>query len=307
MTRPKKILITGASGLIGSHLTKLLLKRNDKVNHLGRSAKTLPGIQTFVWDVENKTMDASTLDGVDVIVHLAGANVGEKRWTKKRKQEIFDSRIESTKLLAEKLKTGQHQVKHFICASGIGYYGYADAHTVFTESSPAGSDFLADVTEAWEKEADEIAKLGIRLVKIRTGIALSSSGGALVEIARPVKMYAAAPLGDGIQMVSWIHIDDLCDIYLKAIDDTSMQGAYNAVAPHPVNNRELTREIAKALHKPMFLPPVPGFALNLLLGEMAEIVLKGSNVSPKRISEAGYSFKYPQLTEALRDIFKPEK
>jgi uncharacterized protein (TIGR01777 family) len=305
MAEAKNILITGASGLIGSRLTQLLLKRGDHVAHLGRASRA-SGIKSFVWDIKKQKIDTEAFTSVDTIIHLAGASVADKRWTKDRKKEIIESRTESTRLLFEALRGNKHSVKNFISASGTGYYGFGDAETVFTETSKPGNDFLAQVTQYWEKEADKIQDLGIRVVKIRIGIVLSEKGGALKEIAKPVKFLAGAPLGSGNQIVSWIHIDDLCGIFIKAVDDEKINGTYNAAAPLPVTNRELTKAIGAALNKPVFLPAVPASLLKLALGEMAEIVLEGNRVSPEKIVQAGYTFRFTVLEDALTDLFKNE-
>jgi uncharacterized protein (TIGR01777 family) len=193
-------------------------------------------------------------------------------------------------------------VKTFVTASGISYYGYGDKTQVFTESAPPANDFLARVAQQWEAEADKISELGVRVVKLRIGLVLSQKGGALKELAAPVKFFAGAPLGSGKQLMNWIHIDDLCGMFIKAIDDPNMSGVYNATGPHPVTNREMTKAIAKVLHKPVLLPFVPPFVLKIMLGEMAEIVLKGSHVSADKIVNAGFQFKFTDLEHALEDV-----
>jgi uncharacterized protein (TIGR01777 family) len=298
----KKILITGASGLIGTRLTELLLQQGHDVVHVGRSQR--PGrIPSYAWDVEQGTMDRRAMGSVDAIIHLAGAGIADKRWTTARKKEIIDSRVQSTGLLHDVLKEGNHQVKSFVSASAIGYYGSGDSHSVFTEASPAGADFLARVTKQWEEASDKISLLGIRVVKLRTGIVLSEKGGVLKSMATPIKLGLGAALGDGKQYLSWIHLDDLCGIFIKAVKDESMQGAYNAVATQPVTNLEMTRAIAKTLNRPLWLPAVPGFVLKLLLGEMAELVTTGSKVSSEKIRKAGFAFQFTELKRALSDLF----
>jgi uncharacterized protein len=296
-----KILITGASGLIGSRLTELLLQKDHQVAHLGRSKKagTAP---SYVWDVENKAMDVKALEGVDTIIHLAGAGVADKRWTAQRKKEILDSRINSTCLLFETLKKENHSVKNFVGASAIGYYGFGMNDETFTEESKAGNDFLASVTKQWEEETNPMAALGLRLVKLRIGIVLSEKGGALAEMAKPIKLGMGSPLGTGQQYLSWIHIDDLCELFIKAVVDEKMQGAYNAVGNSWVTNAELTKAIASVLKKPLWLPPVPAFMMKIILGEMADMVLNGSKVSAEKIRQAGFQFKYPDLDKALNNL-----
>jgi uncharacterized protein (TIGR01777 family) len=298
-----QVLITGASGLIGSRLTEILLQRGVCVAHLGRTKRT-GKIPSFVWDVTKQTIDEEALRGTDVIIHLAGAGVADKRWTPERKKEILDSRLQSTRLLHQSLTKTSHQVKVVVAASAIGYYGFGLSDQELTETAPPAQDFLAEVTTQWERAVDEIESLGIRVVKIRIGIVLSNRGGALVEMAKPVRFWVGAPLGTGSQQVSWIHIDDLCEMFLKAATDHTMSGAFNGVAPHPVNNRVLTQAIASALKKPLWLPPVPPFVLKWLVGEMADMVINGSKVSAAKILSVGFEFKFPTIDEALRDLLR---
>jgi uncharacterized protein (TIGR01777 family) len=295
------VLITGASGLIGAHLTKALLQKGFKVSHLGRTKRT-GVVPSYVWNVDRQEMDTQALKGIDTIVHLAGAGIADHRWTSKRKKEILESRTKSTALLYESLKNIPHLVKTFVSASAIGYYGFHEDDTLLTEESKPGGDYLSGVVAAWENEADRIASLGIRVAKIRIGIVLSDKGGALKEMANPIRWGVGAPLGTGKQMVSWIHLDDLCSIFMKAVEDESAAGAFNATAPHPVTNRELTRAIAKVLKRPLLLPPVPGFVLHAILGEMADIVVNGSNVSSEKIQKTGFAFKFELLEPALKDL-----
>ncbi|RAW03037.1 TIGR01777 family oxidoreductase [Pseudochryseolinea flava] len=302
MANPKNILITGASGLIGSRLTDMLLERGYNVSHLGRK-KQSGKIKSFVWNVDRNIIEPDAFDGVDAIIHLAGAPVAEKRWTKSRKLEIINSRTLSTRLLHDTLQARKHNVKTVVSASAIGYYGF-DREEQFTETSTPGVDFLAQVTYAWEQEADKIAKLGIRLVKVRVGIVLSSNGGAIKEMMKPIQYFVGSPLGNGNQYQSWIHIDDICGIFIKALEDETMNGAVNGAAPNPVTNRELTKAIAAALHRPLFLPPVPSFVLRLILGEMANIALKGSRVIPEKAVQHGYRFQFADVKDAVNDLLK---
>jgi hypothetical protein len=297
------ILITGASGLIGTRLTELLQTEGHSVAHLSRSAQG-GNVKTYVWDVKKQTLDEKAFDGVDTMIHLAGAGVADKHWTEERKREILESRTLSTRLLYNELKKGKHSVKTVVSASAIGYYGFDDNEKLFKENDLAGTDYLANVVRQWEAEVDNIASLGIRVVKIRIGIVLSEKGGVLKEVSKPVKLFAGAPLGSGKQNISWIHIDDLVNIFIKAMHDTSMEGAYNGTGPYAVTNRELTKAIAKALHRPVLFPAVPGFALRIFLGEMADIVLKGSKVSSEKIQSAGFTFRFDTLEKAIDDLLK---
>lgn len=295
-----RILITGASGLVGTRLTQLLLKNGHEVSHLGRSKKS-GSIPSFIWDVKAGTIDPQALNNIDVVIHLAGAGIADERWTEKRKRELLESRTKSTQLIVNEINRGSNSVKAFVSASAIGYYGMTLDTKVFTEESKPGTGFLADIVTAWEHEADQLNNK--RLVKIRIGVVLSKKDGALNEIAKPIRLGFGAPLGTGEQLVSWIHLDDLCNIFIKAVEDQSMQGAYNAVTD-VVTNRELTKAIAKTLHKPLWLPAIPSFALKLVLGEMAVIVLLGSNVSSDKIRHEGFSFKFEKLETALNDLLK---
>jgi uncharacterized protein len=300
MKASKRILITGASGLVGSRLTSLLLAKGYEVAHLSRSKSG--SVPTYVWDVNRQTIDKEALKDVHTIVHLAGANVADKRWTEKRKKEIIDSRVKSTALLFNELKSGHHSVENFISASAVGYYGFKDPDKVFREENPAGDDFLAQVTKLWEHAVDKISMLNIRIVKLRIGVVLAKEGGALQAMAKPIRLLAGSPLGSGNQYMSWIHIDDLCGMFMHAIETPALSGAVNAVAPGPVTNRELTKAIANELHKPLILPAVPAFALRLMLGEMASIVTEGSQVSNNKISASGYQYKFDNLKKALKDL-----
>lgn len=296
-----RILITGASGLVGTRLTQLLLESGHEVSHLGRSRKS-GSIPSFVWDVNAGTIDPGALKGIDAVVHLAGAGIADERWSKKRKREILESRTKSTALIVRKINKGDNTVSVLVSGSATGYYGMTPDSREFTEGDKPGTDFLADVVTAWEYEADQLDKKK-RLVKIRTGVVLSKDDGALNEIAKPVRFGFGAPLGSGNQIVSWIHLDDLCKIFIKAVEDKSMQGAYNATTG-AVTNRALTKAIAKTLHKPLWFPAVPGFALKLFLGEMADLVLLGNHVTSDKIRKAGFSFTFDTLEKALADLLR---
>lgn len=301
MENVKNILITGGSGLIGTRLTELLLSKGYQVSCLGRTIKT-QHVKTFLWNIDEQRIEENAFLNVHTIIHLAGAGISDKRWTQKRKQEILESRTKSTRLLKDELNKRTHHIKNFISASAIGYYGFEDYEKEFVESDKPGKDYTAKVTHEWENEVDKIATLGLRVVKIRTGIVLSNQGGALTKLARPIKLMAGAPLGSGKQYLSWIHIDDLCNIYIKGIEDNSMEGAFNAAAPNPVTNKMFTQVLAKVLHKPLFLPNVPAFVLKLIVGEMAEIVINGAKVSSNKIQKAGFNFQFKTLQSALNNL-----
>ena len=298
----KHILITGATGLIGSRLTKIMQQEGYRVTHLSRSREHDTGIRTFLWDVDRSWIEPGVLDGIDAIIHLAGAGIGDKTWTEKRKQEIIDSRVKSTALLREALSNMKHNVKTFVSASGMSYYGTSE-EKIFKESDVAGTDFLANVTWLWEQEVEKITALSIRVVKLRTGIVLSNKGGAMDEFVKPIRWYVGAPLGSGNQWMSWIHIDDVCKIYIHAVENEAMQGEYNAAAPEAVTNREFMKAVAKALGRPILLPPIPKFFLKFLLGEMVSVAVDGSRVSSKKIQQSGFHFEFDKLENALSNLY----
>lgn len=297
----KRILITGSSGLVGKNLTNLLSENGYDVVQLSRSnPRQDPKI--FTWNIEKNQIQTGAFDGVDTIIHLAGANVAEGRWTTKRKEELVKSRTESTALLVRTLETINHHVKNFISASAVGYYGFLDNEKIFKEDDPAGTDFLARLTAQWEAEVDRISNPGIRIVKLRIGVVLSPNGGALAPIAATVSKWIGAPLGSGSQYISWIHLTDLCRIFLFVIRNESVRGAVNAVAPEPVTNKALTQEVARVLNKPLILPNVPAIGLKIAFGEMAQIVLNGSQVSASKIINAGFTHEFPDIHTAVKDL-----
>lgn len=298
------ILITGASGLVGTHLTILLKERGYRVLHLSRSATKKKDVETFLWNVDQQTIDEQAVKEADYIIHLAGEGITHHRWSATQKKEIIDSRVKSIELLFATLQKTNKTLKGFISASAIGFYGGITTQKIFTENDPPYSDFLGDVCKKWEVAADSISQLGIRVVKLRTGVVLWKDGGALKKIAMPVKFFVGSPLGDGKQYMPWIHLDDVCAMYLMAIEDHQLQGAYNAVAPEHITNTLLTKMIAQVLHRPIFMPKVPAFLLKLLLGKMAVVLLEGSRASCKKIQDAGFQFKFPTVKSALKGLFQ---
>jgi uncharacterized protein (TIGR01777 family) len=300
----KKILITGGTGLIGKRLTELLLKKGYDVAYLSRKKASIPSVQVFEWDVSKGYMEEGALDNVHFLIHLAGAGVADERWTEERKKIIIASRTESIQLIADRLKEKGIVPAAFVSASGSSYYGEDTGDIRHTEASPAGNDFLSKVTVLWEKAADSIAALGVRTVKLRTGIVLSKDGGALEKMAQPARIGFGAPLGSGKQWISWIHLDDLCNMYIDALENEKWHGPYNAITG-AVTNEELTIAICKALDKPQWLPHVPAFALRVVFGEMANVVLGSSYLINKRISEeTDFNYKFSELETALQDAFE---
>ena len=298
----KTVLITGGSGLIGRHLTPLLQQNGYRVIHLNRSIPAKPIAETYLWDVHKQTIDERAVKEADYIIHLAGAGIADKKWTTERKKEIIDSRTESIHLLFKSIQQTNTSLKGFVSASGVGIYGAITSEKIFSEEDLPATDFLGITCKLWEGAADAFVKSGIRVVKIRTGVVLSEKGGALEQIAKPIWFFVGSPLGNGKQYVPWIHLDDICNIYLKAIEDETMHGVYNAVAPTHITNKELTKTIAKTLHRPIIIPPVPSFLLKILLGEMSVIVLEGSRVSCKKIQDTGFVFVHNKLDEALKNL-----
>ncbi|WP_299464449.1 TIGR01777 family oxidoreductase [uncultured Microscilla sp.] len=301
----KTILITGGTGLIGQRLTELLLaQKGYSIRYLSRSKRAIKNVEVFEWHPQKGEIDATAFEGVDAVVHLAGAGVADKRWTESRKDEILKSRTQSTELIAQTIRKMSTAPKALVNASAIGYYGINTGAQLLHEESPAGNDFLAEVTSKWENATKEIEEQGIRTVKIRVGVVLSPQSGALPKLLQPVRLGLGAPLGSGDQYMSWIHIDDIARIFMKALEDETMRGAYNGVAPAPVTNAEMTKRLASVVHRPAFLPNVPAFMLKMMLGEMASIVLEGNKVSCDKIIRAGFEFEHPGLTEALKDLLK---
>lgn len=295
-----KILITGGSGLVGSHLSQLLADAGYEVRHLSRSVSGKEVFPTYKWDIKAGLIDPDAFDGVSHIIHLAGAGVADEKWSPQRKKVIIDSRVESTRLLKQKVEELKVKPEMFISASAIGIYGADTGDQLLDEEAGHGTDFLAAVTEKWEAAADLFQDL-TKVAKVRIGVVLSEKGGAMVEVLKPVKAYVGAPLGRGTQYMSWIHIDDLCHIF-KHVLEHQLTGIYNATAPNPVTNEALTKELAKATGRPMFLPNVPAFVMKLMLGEMAQIVLGGNRVSSKKIQNKGYQFKFTDVESAVINL-----
>jgi len=292
-----RILITGGSGFVGGALKQFLLSQGHEVVILSRSGGD------FQWDIAFGYVDPAAFEGVDAIVHLAGAGIAEERWSAARKRELVNSRVRGTAVLYQALSTLPHQIKTVISASAIGFYGADAGEEECVETSPAGLDFLADCTKQWETAVDQIASLGIRVAKVRIGLVLGASGGIFPVISKPIRWGVGANLGSGNQWQSWIHIIDLVRIFNELLINSSLSGVYNGVAPEPIRAGEMNKQIAKALHKPFFLPSIPGFLLRLVLGEMACLVLGGSRVSSaKLVKDASFSFTFVRFDEALKEL-----
>ncbi|PZP43987.1 MAG: TIGR01777 family protein [Pseudopedobacter saltans] len=287
------VLITGANGLVAKHLAQRLTVQYD-VRLLTRYPNK---VNEYKWDVTTKTIDPKALENVSHVIHLAGANIFEKRWTAKRKQEIISSRVDSAHLILDALKQKQQKIKTFVSASAIGFYGAVTTDTIFTENDAKGDDFLSDVVDLWENAANnfDIQNMASRVVKIRTAVVFADKNSALQKMEQPIKNYIGATLGSGKQYMPWIHIDDLCSIYECALQDSNMVGVYNAVAPQHITNKELTQLIAKKLKKPLWLPPVPSLILRLAFGESVCMLLEGSRVSCEKLQKEGFHFQYNDI------------
>jgi uncharacterized protein len=303
------ILITGGTGLVGKALTASLVQRGYSVIILTRDTSgKQPGknICYARWDVKKQEMDTSALQQADYIIHLAGAGVVDKKWTAAYKNEIVNSRTESSRLLIDSLKNNPNSVKAVISASAIGWYGAdKDPVNLFTETGMADENFLGQTCKRWEESIEPAADLGKRIVKLRIGIVLSHEGGALAEFKKPLHFGVAAILGNGKQIVSWIHIDDLSRLFIYAIENESLQGSYNAVAPKPVSNKTLTLCLAKIMRGKFYIPVhVPVFILKIMMGQRSIEVLKSATVSCKKILDAGFTFNYETIERALNNLAK---
>jgi uncharacterized protein (TIGR01777 family) len=276
-----RVTITGASGLIGSRLVAALTQRGDEVTKVS---------------LRNGPPDPADLAGRDAVVHLAGEPVAQ-RWNDATRKAIRESRENGTRELVDAIAQADPRPRALISSSAVGYYG-PHGDEALDEDTPPGHDFLAEVCVIWEREADKAAALGVRVVKVRTGVVLDKDGGALSKMMLPFKLGGGGPVAGGAQYMPWIHVDDVVGIYLRAIDDPAWQGPVNATAPEPVTNKTFSKALGKALHRPA-VAPIPGAAIRLLYGDMAEIVTKGQRVLPKRTLELGYTFQHPDLEEAV--------
>ena len=297
-----KITISGASGLIGRRLLKVLGGNGHSLQVLSRHAGTnMPGnVKVFPWDPIKAEPPAQSLSDADAVIHLAGESVAQ-RWTDEVKKRIHDSRVVGTRNLVQAIAKLSRKPAALICASATGYYG-TRGDDMLPETAPPGSGFLADLCVEWEKEARAAESLGLRVVRMRTGVALDPRGGALQRMLPPFKMGLGGRIGDGKQWMSWIHLDDLAGLFSFALENR-IEGAMNCVAPYPVTNADFTKALAAAVHRPAIFP-VPPFVLKLMFGEMSEVLLASQRVQPKQAETADFRFRFPQLEPALADLLK---
>lgn len=300
-----KIFMTGATGLVGRALSSRLEARGDTVLKLSRHSRTgfITADPTRPGDWQNSIREC------DVVVNLAGANLFDRRWDEPFKKEIRESRIQTTRLIAEQLaidsRRSASRQKSLISTSAVGYYG-PQGDEELTESSPPGRDFMARVCVDWEAAAEPAVRSGVRVVHPRLGIVLDRHEGALPQLIRPFKFFVGGRVGSGRQWVSWIHIADLVEILIRMIDDSNLSGPINAVSPHPVTNHEMSAAVAKVLGRPNWLP-APAYAIRLALGEVAEVVTAGQRVIPSKLRTIGFPFRFPTVQEALADLLLPSK
>ena len=306
------VLISGGTGLVGKQLTKHLLKLGHQVIILTRKIPNLklthPNISYALWNVADQTIDSEAVQKASCLIHLAGAGVVDKKWTKVYKDEIANSRTQSSALIIKALSNHTHSIKTIISASAIGWYGEDPSPSAkgFVEIDLAAAGFLGETCKKWEQSIEPIEKMGIRLVKLRIGIVLSNGGGALAEFKKPIQFGVAGILGTGNQMISWIHIDDLCRLFIEGIENEQLAGTYNAVAPLPVSNKELTIELAHQIKGKFYIPlHVPKFILKIMMGERSIEILKSTTVNCEKIKKTGFTFLYPSIEAALHQLAHP--
>jgi uncharacterized protein (TIGR01777 family) len=299
----KKVVLTGATGLIGKNIAGKLIQRGDEVTIFTRSVNKAKHIipnaaEYIVWNLEQEDWQAK-LEGKDAVIHLAGESVMAKRWSEEHKKNIYNSRIDSTRILVKTIENTIDKPKVFISASAIGYYGNSEEPV--TEESNPGKDFLADVVRDWEKETEEVIRLGIRRVNIRTGIVLDKYEGALARMITPYKFFIGGPLGSGKQWFPWIHIDDVAGIFLFVLDNKDVHGVLNAVSPNPLRMNEFCKTLGAVMHRPSLFK-TPAFVLKIIFGEGAEVLLSGAQVIPERTMGVGYKFRFDNIENALKNL-----
>lgn len=298
----KNVLLSGGSGFVGRNLTKVLVKSGFTVSILSRSEReNTQEVSYYKWDVSKQFIEEEAVLKADYIIHLAGENIAGARWTSKRKQEIIDSRVESTRLIYTVLKNNNKKLDAFVSASGVGIYGAINGDEICTEDTRPVDDFLGITCQNWEAAVDTIQNLGIRTVKIRTGLVLGKNDGFLNKLTPIFKLKLGSALGSGNQYMPWIHINDLCAIYLHSLNNTAIKGAYNAAIADDTTNAIFSKTLAKIYGYTLWLPNIPSFLITIAMGEMAKLILTGRRVSSSKIEKAGYQFQFKKLEIALRD------
>ena len=300
------VLITGGTGLVGNRLSQLLTEKGYKVIHLSRKRSLSATYPAFQWNIEKGEIDESALLQADYIITLAGAGIADKRWTRSRKRLIISSRVKGIQLLKKELLAKKITPKAIIGASAIGFYGDA-GQAKLDETSSSGNDFLSESVRVWEGAYKNLEELNTRIPVIRIGIVLSTLGGALSKMLPTYNVGVGTYFGNGKQIYSWIHIDDICKMFIHAIENEAIEGIYNGVAPNPVSNKRMAIDIGKAMNKTTLPLPAPAFGLKMALGEMAAVVLSSSNVSAQKITNTGFQFDYPELIPALQNILNNNK
>lgn len=296
------ILIAGGTGLLGMRLSHLLKEKGHQVFHLSRKQNLNATFPAYQWDLEKQFIDPAVMEKAEVIINLAGAGVADARWTDARKQLIIDSRVDSALLLKSFIENKKTPARTYISASAVGYYGNR-GNQLLKETDPPGEEgFLAESVIAWEKAIDQVAETGIRTVAFRIGIVLSTKGGALEKMLLPFNFFNGTYFGDGSMYYSWIHIDDIANMFIEAVDNEAYSGYYNGVGPHPATNKEIILACKKALGKPAIILPAPAIVLRTAMGEMADMILDSTRVSSEKIERAGFRFQFPELMPAIKDL-----
>lgn len=296
------ILISGGTGLVGKALTKRLMTEGHEVRILSRNAQSSSQLKSFYWNVEKNEINEKAFEGVEHIVHLAGSGIADKRWTDTRKQDIIDSRVNSMKLITDVVKKKNIQLKSFVGASAIGIYGMTTSEKIYTETDTGKDDFLTQSCSQWENSYQQIQTLSAKNCIIRIGVVLSKDGGALKRLLPLFQLGLGSAVGSGKQYMPWIHINDLVSIFHEALFNSNFSGIYNAVSSEETTNQSFSKQLAKSLSKPFFLPNVPAFALKLVFGEMGNVLLEGSRVSNQKLIHNGFQFQFASLSKALMDI-----
>jgi len=297
------VLITGATGLVGQEVVKLCHNKGWMVHYLTTSKAKLQEeaqLKGFYWDVASGVIDVACFENVSVIIHLAGATIS-KRWTASYRKEVLDSRVKSTELLKDAITQNNVTISHFIAASAIGIYPSSQTRYYDEDFDGVADTFLGTVVDQWETAVDALQAKNRLVSKVRIGLVLAQEGGALPEIVRPVKLGFGAAFGSGEQWQSWIHVEDLATVFIFLIEQ-GLEGVFNAVAPNPVSNQELTKSAAKTLEKPLFLPNIPRWVMQLILGDMSMLLFESQRVCSQKLAEEGFQFRYPNLKLALEDL-----